>query len=87
MRARREQGVLIVTPAEGAVREQSTFTCCHCNCVTLVEARAAADDCGGFCRLCMRPTCKGCASGPCVPFERRLERVEARARLLASIGV
>lgn len=85
--ARREQGVAEWTHAGGAVVTCSTFTCCHCNNVTIVEPRAAPDDCGGFCRLCMKATCKACASKECVPFERELERVEARGRLLASMGL
>lgn len=85
--ARREQGVAEWTLAGSQTRTLATVTCCHCNGVTLIPERAAADDCGGFCRLCMRATCKACASGACTPFERRLEESEARGRLLASMGL
>jgi len=42
---------------------------------------------GAFCRICMRPICLPCydrsltARVPCVVWERRLERSEARDRL------
>jgi len=85
--ARREQGVAEWTHAGGATNTLATFTCCHCNNVTIVPPRAAADDLGGFCRQCMKQTCKACASGACVPFERKLEQIEARGRLLASMGL
>lgn len=85
-RARAEQGVLEITDPHTTITRQ-TFTCCHCNNVTIIETRAAPDDCGGFCRLCMKPTCKACAAGACVPFERKLEAWEARGRLLASMGL
>lgn len=65
----------------------STFACCHCNRITVVEQGAKADDCGGFCRLCMKPTCKTCADKGCTPFESKLERMEARERMLASMGL
>lgn len=65
----------------------ATFTCCHCGDVTIVPAKAAADDCGGFCLCCMKPTCKKCAGKGCEPFEREIERQEARGRFLAAVGV
>ena len=90
-RARAEQGLAEWTHAAGRVLTLSTFTCCHCNTVTVIEARAKPDDCGGFCLGCMKPTCRACADKGCTPFEKRLERYEAksaaRARLLASMGL
>lgn len=64
----------------------ASFTCCHCNTVVIVPPRAPADDCGGFCLRCMKPTCKPCASLGCTPFERQLEQYEYRMRLRAQIG-
>lgn len=84
-RARREQGVAEWT-GPCATLTRPTFTCCHCNNVTIVPRDARAEDCGGFCRLCMKPTCTSCAAGPCTPFERKLEEIERAARLMAAMG-
>lgn len=85
--ARREQGVAEWTHAGGQTLTLATFTCCHCNDVTVVARGAKPDDCGGFCLRCMRPTCRACADKGCTPFERELERQEARGRLFAAMGV
>lgn len=84
-RARREQGVAEWTHADGKRVTCQTVTCCHCNNVTIIPARAQPEDCGGFCLRCMLPTCKACADKGCTPFERELERVESRGRLLAAV--
>lgn len=85
-RARREQGVAEWTHAGGQSLTRPTFTCCHCNNVTIVDVGARPEDCGGFCRMCMKPTCRSCADGACVPFERRLEEIERADRLMAAMG-
>lgn len=82
----REQGIAEWTSRGGRVTTLATTTCCHCNAVTIIEQGAKPDDCGGFCRLCMAPTCRNCAGKSCTPFERRLEEYEARGRLLRSMG-
>jgi hypothetical protein len=41
----------------------------------------------GGCRMCMGMLCGPCAdAGTCTPFEKKLEAIEARARLLQQIG-
>lgn len=85
MRARREQGVAEWTGERGSLA-RPTFTCCHCGDVTIVPEKARAEDCGGFCRLCMAPTCAGCADQACAPFERKLEAIERADRLMAALG-
>ena len=84
---RREGGAIEWTYPAGRTVTCSTFTCCHCNTVTIVEQSARAEDCGGFCLRCMEPTCKACATNGCTPFERELERMEARGRLRRSMGI
>jgi hypothetical protein len=84
-RARADQGVAEWTHAGGERVTLATTTCCHCNTVTFLTAKP--DDCGGFCRLCMKPTCSACADKSCVPFEKRLERAESRGRLFAALGL
>ncbi|HET9893227.1 MAG TPA: hypothetical protein VFQ42_22305 [Mycobacterium sp.] len=87
LRARADGGTAEWTMPGQQPLTRPTFTCCHCNAVTIVPERARAEDCGGFCRLCMAPTCTTCADGACTPFERELEKAEARAELLASMGL
>lgn len=86
-RARAEQGVAEWTHASGQTLTRPTFTCCHCGDVTIVPLKARAEDCGGFCRMCMLPTCATCADKGCTPFERKLEQQEARGRLFTAMGL
>ena len=68
--------------------EKKTITCCHCNDVFFVEAKQDASELGGFCRMCMAPTCASCAAkGGCDPFEKKLEAQERAGRLCAAAGV
>jgi hypothetical protein len=70
----------IVEP-DRPTRELDTFTCAHCNRVTHVAPRARPEDIGGLCKQCMGLICPACVGGACVPFLKRLEQMEARARL------
>jgi hypothetical protein len=83
-----EGGVQDVTFLDsGRADAQKTFTCAHCNCVTVVPFKAKPDECGGFCMLEHKPVCGPCHKvGTCTPFEKKLEAMEARGRLLAAIG-
>lgn len=82
----RQRGYEVVTGPDGRRVEQETFTCGHCSQIVTVPNRAAADEVGGFCRVCMSMVCPGClATDRCDPYERKLERIEARERLLRSV--
>lgn len=82
---RRPGGYLVVIGQEKKA-EADTFTCCHCQRVVLVKPKAPPAECGGWCGRCAKLICGPCAARPgCDPFERKLERVEARARLLAAL--
>lgn len=70
---------------EGAF-EADTFTCVHCNRVVHVRPRASPDEFGSMCRNCMKMICPRCADGPCTPFLKRLEMIEARDRARRSYG-
>ena len=83
---RRAQGYLvIVDPNERDPIERDTFTCSHCNTVVVVEFKAAPEDLGGFCRMCMKNICKNCLDKGCEPFEKKLLEMEARDRLRAAL--
>lgn len=67
--------------------EFDTLTCGHCNRMIHVQARRRPEDIGGLCKQCMRPICPKCTDqGSCVPFEKKLEKWEARDRALRSYG-
>ncbi|HEV8245682.1 MAG TPA: hypothetical protein VGP93_07935 [Polyangiaceae bacterium] len=84
---RRPQGYAITTEPGKADEELDTFTCRHCNCIVFVKPRQDPSEMGGFCTLCMGHTCARCAgTGQCDPFEKKLERMESRERLLRQVG-
>lgn len=66
--------------------EADTFTCCHCNRIIHVKAKASPDEFGSMCRNCMKMVCPACANGPCVPFMKKLEIAEAREQARRSYG-
>jgi hypothetical protein len=91
---------VIVEP--GRQQEYDTCSCGHCQKVIFTKPRSATtvyliptgvpgsfkEEAGAFCRVCMRPVCLPCdAHGRCTPFERALEKSEARDRLRRSVGV
>ena len=84
----RERGYAVWVNPDGPKVEMSTFTCCHCQALVFIKQKAPPEELGGFCRMCMKPTCPKCADGACAPFEKQLEAQEARDRSLRSmIGV
>ena len=85
---RRPGGYAVWTDPDAPTVERDTFTCAHCNAVTIVKPKAPPEDAGGFCRQCMAMTCKRCtAQGTCTPFLKRVEISERRSRLLRAMGV
>lgn len=71
----------------GLRKEVDTFTCCHCNRVVHVVPKMKMDDLGSMCRHCMKMVCAKCANFGCTPFEKKLEAVEERDRVLRSYGL
>lgn len=72
---------------EGIV-EMDTFRCGHCGSIRHVRVKERPEDIGGFCRQCMKAICPYCLqSGRCDPLEKKLERIEERARILRSYGL
>lgn len=66
------------------VDECDTFTCGHCNGIVRVAPRAVL----GGCRVCDALLCGNCAQlGRCTPFEKRMERAEAKAASRRSMGI
>lgn len=87
MRTPHKAGYGVLTSPHAPTRELDTCTCKHCNRVFVVRSSAPAipAEVGGWCGLCARMICGRCAGKPCVPFERQLEQMEARGRLLRQV--
>jgi hypothetical protein len=77
--ARRPHGVLYVVHEDGRREERDILTCAHCQYTwPLVPGSGRTR---GWCRLCAGPLCgkRPCMTA-CVPYERMIERIEARSR-------
>ena len=64
------------------IKEKATFTCAHCQNIRRVEPYCDPADLGGLCKICMGVICEKCVGRGCDPFEKKLERSEARGRAL-----
>jgi hypothetical protein len=74
----RSRGYAVTVDQSGTV-EEDTITCAHCNSVVFLKPREIS----GSCRMCYGFLCPTCVdAGTCTPFEKKLERMEARERLL-----
>jgi hypothetical protein len=83
----RARGYYRETGPEGTV-EHETFTCAHCQRLVKCSVPPNPDIDGWNCRQCFARICRYCASKQvCDPFERKLERIEARASLLKAVGI
>lgn len=79
--------------------EEDSITCWHCHFIVFVLPGfmpQTLDDAGAarslpHCRMCDRDICLRCGDrldlDGCDPFEKKLERMEARGRLLRAAGV
>jgi tRNA G18 (ribose-2'-O)-methylase SpoU len=83
---RRPQGFALTTEPGKPDIAEDTFTCAHCNFLVFVQPFQDPSEMGGFCRMCMMHICGPCADkGSCDPFEKKLERMEARGRFLEHV--
>jgi hypothetical protein len=87
---RRPQGYAVTVDPDGPTVEEDTFTCKHCNSIVFVKPGAPASACGGWCGRCAANICGPCADEmsrtlKCRPFEKWLDKVEARDRLRAAL--
>lgn len=85
---RRSGGYGVISEPGKKDVEFDSVTCAHCNRVVLIRAGIDPAQLGGFCRACMRHICGPCADlGRCTPWERQMDKAEARDRLLRSVGL
>lgn len=76
---RNAHGVLISSGPDGVI-EKDTLLCNHCNGIVLTQPKQSVNDVGGICKQCMSFVCLKCYSIiGCVPFEKKIEKLEARA--------
>lgn len=75
----RPGGYLLITDPERPTVERDTYTCCHCNRIVVVRPGSGTKR--GWCFRCDAAHCGGFRCWTCVPFERRMEAMENRARL------
>jgi hypothetical protein len=81
------QGYGVETGPDG-IKEADSYTCFHCQRIVFVQPRCPPSDAGGWCGRCTRLICKRCVGkGSCTPWERQMERMEARDRALRSYGL
>lgn len=59
--------------------EVDTWACVHCNLQVHAPVRAKDTE-YFFCRNCMGRICAKCADHPCIPFLKKIERMEDRER-------
>ena len=82
----RPRGYAVATDRETGriVKEADPFTCGHCNCIVHAKPKAML----GGCRMCHSLICGPCEQrGGCTPWEKRMERAEARDRSRRSMGL
>lgn len=72
---------------DGIVVEVYASTCAHCQHITEFPSLKAMTDHVDVCRSCMRLICLRCVGKPCRPWEREMERQEARGRMLRDMGL
>lgn len=67
--------------------EADTFTCGHCQRIVHVPVKADPSNIGGHCKQCDTLICPHCVDkGTCDPWEKQMERMEARQQALRSYG-
>lgn len=74
--------------SDGPTVEADTAQCAHCQHTVFVKPSTSPTDLGGWCGRCAAFICGPCADlGKCTPFEKEVERQEARHRFLRSAGL
>ena len=93
-------GVTMDPGSDRPLNETDTIVCGHCQRIVRVKPGTGAtvylifdqtawqwkEEPGAACRCCMRPICLPCCDkGTCTPWERQLEAMEAKDRLVRSV--
>lgn len=73
------EGYAIITDPFFPVAESKTYSCCHCQYTVHVHFGSGKKR--GYCPMCNAPTCGGPRCVECVPFMKKIEAMENKARL------
>jgi hypothetical protein len=66
--------------------EHDTVTCYHCQKIIILRVGQIPE--GGWCMSCSKMICNLCVDkGICTPWEKQMEKMEARQRMLNSMGL
>jgi hypothetical protein len=82
----RRAGGYVVASGEGAPVERDTIACHHCQRHIVIPPGPPRDDLFGVCWNCSKFICPPCAKKQtCTPWEKQMERIEARDRMLRAV--
>lgn len=87
-RLRKPSGLLFKTDpdARQMTTEYETLSCAHCQRTKVIYKKG--QDMGGLCYVCWSLICGPCTDkGICEPWERQLEKQEARFQSRRSMGL
>ena len=76
--------ISIVGPSHSHI-ERDTLQCVHCSGHWSVEPGSGKQR--GWCTMCNGPHCGRQNCWECVPFMKKIEEIERKARILEAIGV
>lgn len=77
-------GTSTETFEDGLIVVKNLYTCCHCQFTWEAETGSLGGAlAGGFCGKCCGYICRNPACVECVPWEQRLENIEAGRPLFA----
>lgn len=79
------KGYAILNDPDNKNREFDTLTCNHCQRIILLEPGKVPE--GGWCFQCSKMVCNNCVDKGCTPWEKKMEQMEAKQRMLRSVGL
>lgn len=88
MRLARGTGYEIIVDPVNGTKEADTITCFHCQRIVSIGGGVDIAEVTGGCYTCGKFICLPCVDlGVCTPWEKTMERMEARDRFLRSAGI
>jgi hypothetical protein len=88
--SRRAGGYVVITDPDKPTVERDSICCYHCQRHVLIPPGPppAGEELYGVCWSCSKFICPPCAKKrTCTPWEKQMERMEARDRLRRAVGV
>jgi len=72
---RKASGYFQETGLWGELKDGETLSCCHCGGIWILQK--GSGKARGFCQQCDRVHCGGPTCWECIPYEARIENLEA----------